>query len=160
MSLNEKEFHVAVDHLEYEVSSLCDYWCHLRQMGPKSDLIMANALYEGMLIHGRLLIEFLIGRSRRHPGDLRPSDFGVPDDFATRRREAERLSDNLSLLDQYLAHLSKERTKDIAGVVWSYAVFKDDLVNLLLDFVECLPESRRGIAERLKPAMHFGCTRC
>lgn len=160
MELESSYLNNAVDHLEFEVGSLCDYWCRLNQMGEDSDLVIATALYEATLLHGRLLIEFLVGRTNRRKEDLRPADFGVTDDFAHDSEQAVRLSEGLPLLDQYLAHLSKERTKDIKGAAWSSSMLRSDILELVEAFLGRLGTEHAMVAERIRNVTHRDCNKC
>jgi len=96
-----------------------------------------GAFLEASLLHARNLIEFLIGRGRRHPNDITPDDFvdgWVPPDT----EETHRLKQALPEIDQHLSHLSWERVdwrRTKGTKYWDYAELYPDLTSVYLVFV-------------------------
>jgi hypothetical protein len=145
---DENDVEIAAGHLDYEFSEF------LRN-APR--VHHDNAFLEAYLLHARNLIEFLIGRDRRHSNDITPDDFATgwvaPETEATQRLIA-RLPD----IDQHLSHLSWERVAwmkpDRTPKPWNYVEIRDDMIGVFVAFVDFLgDQSAPGgemLAARLK----------
>jgi hypothetical protein len=106
-------------HLNYHLkmmANLAALTSHYDANGPS---VLKNATLEAMLVHARLLIEFVAGRPRSNPADryrssqdLQPKDFGLTnwDDIPNLN-----LDGYLYLADKYVAHLSMERFEAAAS---------------------------------------------
>jgi hypothetical protein len=120
---------LAAGHLDYEFS---EFVKDARRIHDD------NAFLEAHLLHARTLIEFLIGRGRRHPNDITPEDFVtgwvVPDTDASRR-----LRGSLTDIDQHLSHLSWKRVEwmheETDPKPWSYLEIVNDMIAVFGAFV-------------------------
>jgi hypothetical protein len=129
MPRSDEDLVLAAGHLDYEFSEF------VRDARRIHD---DNAFLEAHLLHARTLIEFVIGRERRHPNDITPEDFVagwmVPDTEASRR-----LAGSLSDIDQHLSHLSWRRVmwmkEETDPKPWNYVEIVDDMIAVFGAFV-------------------------
>jgi hypothetical protein len=100
-------------HLLYEIQQLGEMPALVTRFDAQGPATLKIACLESCLVHARLLIEFLMGRpkkdgsgrTRRDPGDIRPSmftDSWHPPDMTM-------FDVYLDRLDKHLVHLSKDR---------------------------------------------------
>ena len=108
-----------LEHLVYETEAMVRVaaW-YSELLKPNSGPVMLYvACLESMLLHCRVLIEFLIGRP--HGRGRNRNDFGAPDLLPAWDDRAEidvdGLSDFCDILDKVLAHLSLLRLEDHDG---------------------------------------------
>ncbi len=112
MAFHLTEEEVWITHVNYELSTLCEMptlAARYDESGPGS---VKNACLESALLHGRLLIEFLVGRPQRNGGRSRSSRDVAPTDFLPgwEYPEPERFDQYLEIIDPHVAHLSKQRS--------------------------------------------------
>jgi hypothetical protein len=91
-----------------------------------------NHHLESALLHARSLIEFLIGRERRHRNDISPDDF-VEGWWAPEGPHTDRLRAALPVIDQHLSHLTWTRVTQGAQS-WSYPDMRNDVLGVFADF--------------------------
>lgn len=138
-----------IRHFEYEIHTLAAYLSHL---GNRSDLeaTSANAMLEAMLVHARILIEFLVGRPPRrgsstryrHPDDIQPMDFLGVDWF-----DEGDLQPMLDDLDTQIVHLTKTRARiSEARRQWVYGNVGRQLCLGLERFLRVLDPAHRDRA--------------
>ena len=128
---------VWISHLSYELTTLAELprWVdHYVRPGPTAVHI---ACLEATMIHGRLLVEFLVGRDRRHPNDVQPSDF-LPD---WEHPDPSRLRRHLPMIDRHLAHLSKDRADGTTAPPGYLTELVDDVRAGMELFVQALTKA-------------------
>ena len=120
-------------HLNYHLKMMANLAALTIRYDADGPAVLKNATLEAMLIHMRLLIDFIAGRPgrnpterRRSPQDLQPRDFGLPN---WNNVPITNLDGYRRLTDKYIAHLSKERF-EAASSPRSWAV--DRMVNDIL----------------------------
>jgi hypothetical protein len=135
---------VWISHLNYELTTMAELPRWVEHFVHNGAAVVHNACLEATMIHGRLLIEFVVGRGRRHPRDVQPSDFLPgwvhPDPDLLRR--------HLAIIDPYLAHLSRDR----ADGTTASPGFLTDLVDDVLAGMELFVDALLNAASPYSPA--------
>ena len=111
-------------HLNYHLKMMANLAALVSHYDNNGPAVLKNATLEAMLIHARLLIEFIAGRPKSNPTyrhrnsqDLQPRDFGLATWDAVPNLNLDRY---LYLADKYVAHLSKERFEAApSGRAWA-----------------------------------------
>jgi len=130
----------------------------LSRIPAEDDPLIASGHLEGALVHGRCLIEFLIGcrartssatASRRwSQSDIRPGLFLAS--WAPDAAMVENLEPALSKLDTLLSHLSLERV-EVHERIWDPRGMADAIIKGLLVFSAHLAQSGSLLPRHLTP---------
>jgi len=103
MDLNQED--IWISHLNYELTTMAELPRWVDHFVHNGAAVVHHACLEATMIHGRLLIEFLVGRKNRDSRDVQPSDF-LP---GWEHPDPDLLRHHLAIIDPYLAHLTKAR---------------------------------------------------
>jgi hypothetical protein len=145
MELSDEQ--IWITHLNYELSTLAELPTLVDRYDRDGPDAVKNACLESALLHGRVMIEFLVGRPqkggarRRSPHDVQPSDF-----LASWSHPNPEIFDGyLDLIDPHFAHLSKKRS----NVGEPPAGYLTDLVDQILVGFELFVDacSSAGVSE-------------
>jgi hypothetical protein len=121
-------------HLNYHLKMMANLATLSGHYDAEGPAVLKNATLEGMLIHTRLLIEFIAGRPKDNPTERKRSDWDLqPKDFGLMHWDDTpilNLDGYLRLADKHVVHLSKERFETASiGRTWA----TDRMVEAILD---------------------------
>ncbi len=150
LPLDDQQTQAASAHLNYEVKMMAAMYAWTVRFDQQGPALMKNACLESALIHMRLLIEFLAGRTsptkadplhrKWNSRDVRPAHFvsdwpGFPD---------KRLDGYLQMADEYLAHMSIARAQTIAGRGWALETMVDHILFEFANFADAVDRAGRS----------------
>lgn len=139
-------------HEDKTTGELYAWTIYLNNSGPP---MVANACLEATLLRVRVLAEFLTGRPSKRASGRRWSEKDIqPTDFV---REWQPSGMNLDgyrdLVDKHVAHLSIERSDELAGRPWALTRMVDAVLTEFANFADAATRSDSRFAEQFRTAL-------
>jgi len=142
----DPELERCATHLNYEISMLVKLPAWVARFDREGPAILRVACLEALLVHARVLIEFLVGR-QRPATDITPSTFHwEPGDTGD-------LGSYLPRIDKHLAHLTRERASLATSPPWPVDEMVAQIVGALRPFVTSLNDAGSPYATLIGNAM-------